>query len=200
MQTPSRPAGGRTEPPASLDALGSACGELLDAALRVGPGDCPELLERAARVIRGLTEELAPHRREAGGRPFYVRDARVGIHNPVQPRPRLETADGVTRGGVRFGVAFEGPPGTVHGGIVALLFDQLLGHHNVEIGTGGMTGRLEVRYRRPTPIDADLTLEARTLRRGERRAQVCGEIRHGDVITAQAVGLFMQRRRRSTRD
>ena len=50
--------------------------------------------------------------------------------------------NGVTSGRVKFGLAFEGPPGNVHGGFVAHFFDQVLGHHNVAAKIPAMTGTL----------------------------------------------------------
>ena len=47
----------------------------------------------------------------------------------------------------------------VHGGIIALLFDELLGMANVCTGVGGFTGTLSVRYERPTPLHGELELE-----------------------------------------
>ena len=190
MNARKRPSPRRVEPPSGLDELGIALAALTDTALRVGPEDCPEILSEAAARIRDLEAKLRPHRRPGEQRPFYVRDARVGVHAPTQPRPEIEHRDGLTRGRVRLGVAFEGPHGAVHGGVVALLFDQILGHHNVAIGTRGMTGRLDVRYRQPTPIDAELSFEARTVRTGHRYALVRGDLGHEGVITASAQGLF----------
>ena len=37
--------------------------------------------------------------------------------------------------------AYEGPPGYVHGGWVALTFDEILGMTNIASGHPGMTGR-----------------------------------------------------------
>jgi hypothetical protein len=75
-------------------------------------------------------------------------------------RPDLTIAfdGGVTRGRVRFGVTFEGPPGCVHGGFVSHFFDQILGQHNLRAGIPAMTAQLAVRYRRATPDPARAVL------------------------------------------
>ena len=49
-------------------------------------------------------------------------------------------------------LVWEGPPGHVHGGYVAYLYDCVMGHHNIAVGVPGMTGTLRVRFRRPTPL------------------------------------------------
>ncbi len=54
-------------------------------------------------------------------------------------------------GHANFGVAYEGPPGYVHGGIIAAAFDEVLGMAQSLTGNPGMTGTLSIRYRRPDP-------------------------------------------------
>ena len=61
---------------------------------------------------------------------------------------------------VRFGSAYEGPPGHVHGGFVAAAFDEVLGYVQSLGGRPGMTGTLTVRYRSPTPLYTELRFEA----------------------------------------
>jgi acyl-coenzyme A thioesterase PaaI-like protein len=77
-----------------------------------------------------------------------------------------------------FGAPYEGPPGYVHGGMIALAFDELLGIANIVSGQPGMTGTLTVRYRRPTPLGQELDFEA------------CTITSHG-TLTAEAEGLFV---------
>src|SRR5687767_6039551 len=52
---------------------------------------------------------------------------------------------------------YEGPPGAVHGGIVAAYLDEVLGGAAVD-HTGRMyvTGELSVRYVKPTPVERPL--------------------------------------------
>lgn len=55
----------------------------------------------------------------------------------------------------------EGPPGAVHGGVVAGLFDEVLGAANRQAGIdGAVTGRLTVRFRKPTPLATPLIFRA----------------------------------------
>src|SRR6185295_14288549 len=58
----------------------------------------------------------------------------------------------VARG--QFSNGHTGPPGTVHGGWIAFAFDEILGWANAQAGFPSMTGKLTIRYRRPTPIGA----------------------------------------------
>jgi acyl-coenzyme A thioesterase PaaI-like protein len=90
------------------------------------------------------------------------------------------------------GAAFEGPPGYVHGGWVALMFDEALGIANVAGGNAGMTARLTVRYRRPTPLRTPLRLDAWTRAREGRRITTTGTLYAGDTLCAEAEALFVQ--------
>jgi acyl-coenzyme A thioesterase PaaI-like protein len=58
---------------------------------------------------------------------------------------------------VTFPLAFEGPPGVVHGGVLATFFDSAIQHHSCDVGVTGKTTSLLVEYQRPVPIDVPLT-------------------------------------------
>lgn len=52
---------------------------------------------------------------------------------------------------------YEGPPGMVHGGIVAAYLDEILGATCVRsTGRPALTGELTVRYVRPVPLETPL--------------------------------------------
>lgn len=55
---------------------------------------------------------------------------------------------------------FQGPPGRVHGGILALLVDEIFGTLNVALGLRALTARLAVSYLAAAPIDVELTFRA----------------------------------------
>jgi hypothetical protein len=96
------------------------------------------------------------------------------------------------RGRARYDYQYEGPPTCVHGGVIAQLFDELLGSINILNDEGGFTGTLTIRYRRPTPLLTDLDLEARQTRREGRKLFAWGCIRHNGEVTAEAEGIFIK--------
>jgi acyl-coenzyme A thioesterase PaaI-like protein len=115
----------------------------------------------------------------------------LGRANPLAPPLRLQVEDDRVAGTATFGPAYEGPPGCVHGGYVAAAFDELLGLVQMLGGQPGMTGRLVVNYRSPTPLQTELRLEGR-IDRVEGRKTICtGQIYAGDVLCAEAEGLFV---------
>ncbi|WP_083441826.1 PaaI family thioesterase [Nitriliruptor alkaliphilus] len=93
---------------------------------------------------------------------------------------------------VELGPAFEGAPGRSHGGIVAAIFDDVLGYLLTFTHTPGFTGELTVRYLAPTPIGQPLEFRSRVVRREGRKlfceaeARVAGP--DGDLVaTSHAV-------------
>jgi acyl-coenzyme A thioesterase PaaI-like protein len=126
-------------------------------------------------------------------RPYYAGDANRWHYNPIFPTVELAMSEGMLRGGVTLGLAYEGPPGCVHGGVVSLLLDQLLGQSNLEHGVAAMTGTLTVTYRRPTPLLRELSLEASPPELIDGRKYVTrGWIRCGGKVTAEGEGVFVQ--------
>jgi acyl-coenzyme A thioesterase PaaI-like protein len=96
------------------------------------------------------------------------------------------------RGRATFGYPFEGPPTCVHGGIIAELFDELMGAANLIAEKPGMTGTLTVRYRRPTPLLAPLDLVARYTGGERRKIFTWAGIYHAGELTAEAEGIFIK--------
>ena len=117
------------------------------------------LIERLAEAERSLAEEVpaSPVARvganaEGDGRVYLDHARDIGSFNPSFPVYEM-TVDGDTaRGSVEFPIVYEGPPGIVHGGFLAVFFDCVIQHHNCEVGVAGKTTDLQLRYRRPTPL------------------------------------------------
>lgn len=115
-----------------------------------------------------------------------------GWSNPLSPGLNMWIQDDRAYGTVNCGWAYEGPPGHIHGGYVAAIFDQFMGMAQIIGKQPGMTGQLSVRYLRPTPLKTDLNLEARLLSQEGRKTVVFGEMRNGDEITATCEALFIR--------
>ena len=181
--------------------LGSALRDLVDAAVRTEV-PIPELAEAAALArelagrLRGQSRELHeiasvddPEIGERWYSPVY------GPGNPVAP-PLLatDTPDGRATGRVTLGKPHEGPPGLVHGGVVATLLDHVLARAIRAGGRGGLTATLTVTYRRPVPLGVPLlaTAEMGTTdgRRTTAHARLVAEDDPGTTL-AEAEGLFV---------
>ncbi|ROO83482.1 acyl-coenzyme A thioesterase PaaI-like protein [Actinocorallia herbida] len=117
----------------------------------------------------------------------------TGVLNPVAPPIPFEALpDGSVRSVFTLDEPYEGPPGLVHGGISAAIFDQVLGMTAGMSGVPGFTATLELRYRRPTPLRVPLTLKARITRREGRKCWADGEITTPDGrVTVEATAMFV---------
>ncbi len=116
-----------------------------------------------------------------------------GVLNPIAAPVRyLSVGDGIVEATATFGLAYEGPPGYVHGAFIAGAFDDVLGAANVAGGSPGMTVKLEVRYRRPTPLRIPLRIVARHTGREGRRIFAQSTMLAGDEVTAEADGVFAE--------
>ena len=84
----------------------------------------------------------------------------AGAYNPCFPEYTFDHLDGETASGrVTFPVVYEGPPGLVNGGFVAVFFDCITQHQSCAAGRTGKTRSLTVTFRRPTPILTELRLD-----------------------------------------
>ncbi len=173
-------------------------------------GILPEdALTEAAEAVEGVAARLAgratpgkqPRLQPDTSKPpqeFFPTSPIMGVTNPIAPPVLLSVVDGKD-GGYReiratanFDYPYEGPPTCVHGGVIAETFDEVLGAANMVAGNPGMTGTLTVRYRKPTPLRTDLRIEARCLDRSGRKIRTWAGIYDGDVLTAEADGIFIE--------
>ena len=84
----------------------------------------------------------------------------IGAYNPSFPEYYFDHLDAENAGGrVVFPLVYEGPPGLVHGGFLAVFFDCVIQHHNCVTGMSGKTRGLSVTYRRPTPLLTELRFD-----------------------------------------
>jgi acyl-coenzyme A thioesterase PaaI-like protein len=172
---------------------------------RLVPSNAPEEeLRRAADALERYAEALNAHPRlkhfhgyaesanagDVGA--FFDQSPMIGLANPLAPPITIGRSGPLTAiASVTFGTAYEGPPGCVHGGFVAAAFDEVLGYVQSLGGNPGMTGRLTVNYRRPTPLHTELIFEGELVRTEGRKNFCTGKVRANGELTAEAEGLFV---------
>jgi len=93
--------------------------------------------------------------------------------------------------------SFEGPPGYVHGGVIATMLDEAMSKSVRAHGVMAMTRQMEIEYLRPVHSATEIRLEGQLLRSEGRKhwteARIlCLEGR----ILAQSKGLFIEVRPR----
>lgn len=122
---------------------------------------------------------------------FFDHSPMLGRANPLAPPITLWGDGDVMRGRATFGAAYEGPPGCVHGGYVAAAFDEVLGSAQSLGGRPGMTARLTVNYRSPTPLHEELRFAGWVVEVSGRKTFTAGTVHAGDRLCAEAEGLFV---------
>jgi hypothetical protein len=81
----------------------------------------------------------------------------VGAYNPCFPEYAFDQLDDEKAcGRVTFPLVYEGPPGLVNGGFLAVFFDCITQHQSCAVRRTGKTRSLTVTFRRPTPILTEL--------------------------------------------
>ncbi|HSL57472.1 MAG TPA: PaaI family thioesterase [Acidimicrobiales bacterium] len=157
--------------------------------------DAADDLERVADRFSGQPPQGYEGFAEAANAPrhdsFVDHSPVLGRANPLAPPLELWFDDGRIVAEVTFGSAYEGPPGCVHGGWVAAAFDEVLGATQSLSGSGGMTAKLTVNYRKPTPLHELLRFEGELAGVEGRKIFTIGRLYHGELLTAEAEGLFI---------
>jgi acyl-coenzyme A thioesterase PaaI-like protein len=151
------------------------------------------LLAEMTEVFGDLAARLepfaVPERRQVTGR----RTDLPGRGQALVPVFHADvSSDHEVRGRLTFSRYYLGGNGAAHGGTIPLMFDEVLGRlANAGERSRSRTAYLHVNYRNITPIGVELRLEARFEREEGRKRYLSAVIYHGDVLTADAEGLFV---------
>ncbi len=174
--------------------------ELIDATIRTEVG--AETVAAAKAEIDAATARL---RSEQLDGPYGIRfttdgdqmpwgNVVIGVRNPVAPPLVVKQSDG---GGVfadfHLGAAYEGPPGHVHGGVAAMVLDQILGAAASCPEKPHLTGTITLRYVRTTRL-GNLHAEARIARTEGVKTYSVGHLADDEGVTVEAEGVFIQPR------
>lgn len=88
---------------------------------------------------------------------------------------------------------YQGATGYAHGGMIATLLDEAMAKANGMGGIKAVTLRLNVSYRKMAPVDQELRLTGRRIRRRGRKLYLLSQLRDStDQLLAEARGLFLE--------
>ncbi len=175
--------------------LGAALRRLLDVVVQTAAG--PTELREATAAIDELTARLSgpPIRVEMSVAPDSYLDQMSlvgGTAHPIAPQLRMVDRDGGAEGVVVIGPLFQGGPGLVHGGVLALLIDHAMGCVAARPpDRAAMTARLALRFRKPTPVGVPLIVSVRLDRIEGRKLHLSAAIAVDDEITVEAEAIFL---------
>jgi acyl-coenzyme A thioesterase PaaI-like protein len=168
-----------------------------------------ELLERVAGAAHRVADDLdaSPARQRDvlemkrtmfdfdvpdGGRVSHFVECFVsGAHNPMGIAIEVRREGDESVADVLLGPAFEGAPGRAHGGIVAAIFDDVLGYLLTLNRQPAFTGELHVRYLAGTPLGLPLEFRGRVTEWVGRKIQAEGEATAQGRPVATATATFI---------
>jgi len=152
-------------------------------------GQLIEQLRAAERTLAAAAPASAVprvgDRIDSDGRVYLDHSRDIGTYNPAFPVYEITVEGDRAHGRVEFPVVYEGPPGLVHGGFLAVFFDSVIQHHNCDVGVAGKTTEIQVRFRRPTPLLVPLRFDIDRTVVGDRITSLA-RLRHRDQICAEA--------------
>lgn len=208
-----------TKPEPDFDALSGAVGAVRRLITRLRKTKAPpELLGEVEREADALADRLAPH--EHGG-PFAQRGLFVdellgpierdtddpieyfpyspiiGPLNPIAPPVTFDLVGREMLATHVFEAQYGGPPTSVHGGVIALVFDELLGSLGAMLDIGGFTGTLEVVYRSLTPLHQPIRMRSWVDNEEDAKIFIKGTMHTtdggaGERLCAEAKGIFIR--------
>jgi acyl-coenzyme A thioesterase PaaI-like protein len=172
----------------------------------------PELLQGVERDVAALNDRLRPYDYEGpysqrrlvmGEFDGHVRDTDVpaeffpyspviGPLNAIAAPIAFDFDGEEVRAEHVFDAPYNGPPTAVHGGVIALVFDELLGSLGALRDIGGFTGTLSIRYSSLTPVGQPIRMRSWIDRHEGRKAFIAGTMHHGDRLCAEAEGIFIR--------
>ncbi|MGE0221295.1 PaaI family thioesterase [Mycolicibacterium sp.] len=194
------PIGGGFDLPRPTDRGGPDYGRFVEAVRAVQDharaADAPDdVITEAADLIEKAAALLAPYDADEWSSPSGRRMDLPNRGNILQvPADLHVTADGRIAGVARFRRYHLGRNGAVHGGSVAHLFDSLLGYTAFKLtdSRAQRTAFLHTDYRRITPIEKPLQVEAGVDDIVGRKIFVSGRLLDDGDVLAEAQALFLK--------
>jgi acyl-coenzyme A thioesterase PaaI-like protein len=162
----------------------------------VHAGTPDDQVEALAEQLEELSDQFASFAVPPFHSPAGMRSDLPGRGNPMLvPVIIDETTDTSIVGRITFRPYHLGGNGAAHGGTLPLMFDDLFGR---VVNSGGRsvarTAYLHVNYRQVARLGVELIVEAKLERVAGRKRWATGKLRDGDVVVADAEGLFVELR------
>jgi len=117
-----------------------------------------------------------------------------GIDNPIGLKLKFYTDhEGRCIAHFRPKPEHQGYPGHLHGGIISTLLDEVMGRVLIHQEVWAMTGRLEVKFGKPVPLDQELTIVGELTRSRSRAYEARGELQLADgTVLVEGSGVYIR--------
>jgi len=123
---------------------------------------------------------------------YFPYSPAIGPLNPIAPPVDFKLVDREMHAVHSFDAQYNGPPTAVHGGVIALVFDELLGSLGAILGIGGFTGTLKIVYRSLTPLHQPIRMRAWIDRQEGVKIFIKGEMHVSERLCSEAEGIFIR--------
>lgn len=151
-------------------------------------------------ALESVQESIANQRVSSGelwnnGHSLLNRSPVTGVSNPLAPPLELVDSDDVeTVAYVTPGLPYQGPPGRLHGGFVAVFLDHVMGiaASKASESEGAYTRSLTIEYKDATPLHEKLEVGATIERKDGRKVWMTGWINAGGRQRVTASGLWIE--------
>ena len=81
---------------------------------------------------------------------------------------------------------YQGWKDMVHGGIISALLDEVCVYAGMTVSASVVTGELKTRFRKPVPVEQEVTVSARVTNQVRRTVQVEGQLTMEGIVLASA--------------
>jgi uncharacterized protein (TIGR00369 family) len=93
---------------------------------------------------------------------------------------------------VKFPSIYQGYDGIVHGGLISTVLDEVMANCFFRRGIDCLTAEIKVRFLKPVPIDTDLKVNGKIIRKGSRIGIAQGWIEDSySTVYAESEGKFL---------
>ncbi len=153
-------------------------------------------LEAVAELLEAHAVEPV-HSRYGGAGPdahphdIFPFDPVLGIYHPLALPVEVSWEPPLAVGHATFTRPYQGPPGCVHGAVIAGVFDQVCNVANFRSGVPGPTRTLDVRYERPTLLGVPTRWEAWVESVEGREVTTRAHVLQEGQVTCRCVGVFV---------
>lgn len=191
--------GGGFNPPDPTDHGGPDYGRFIEAVRTLQDharaADAPDaVFTEAAALVEKVSALLAPYDADEWHSPSGRRLDLPNRGNINGVPLRVSVTDGRVGGTVRFSRFHLGRNGAVHGGMLGLLFDSLLGYTAASLTQSlyQRTAHLGIDYRKIVPIEKELQVDAGIDRIEGRKIFVAGRLLDDGVVLTEGNALFIR--------
>ncbi len=81
---------------------------------------------------------------------------------------------------------FQGWQDMVHGGVISALLDEVCAYAGMTVGNPVVTGELKTRFRKPVPVEREVTVSARVVEQSRRTVQIEAQLTLEGTVLASA--------------